>query len=186
MKHNLRTLGITDHNQYLSARGAILSGHPWKGLKLSPEEAAKLIESLDEEVSAKGWDSPENSSQVGNIGLDDNLYDLTDFGVAQYYVMKCETSRKRNILFELSLSEFKRIVRRKRCHYTGETLTRGDKHARNAFTLDRVDSSKGYTKDNTVPCANWVNTLKNELFENKGSKLLTDVHTLGKILTKLK
>ena len=49
------------------------------------------------------------------------------------------------------------------CHYTGLPMTYapGQGHTWAAVSLDRVDNSKGYTKDNTVLCCYWANTAKN-------------------------
>jgi rubredoxin len=46
------------------------------------------------------------------------------------------------------------------CHYSGVDLTM-ERKLPNTFSIDRIDSSKGYTKDNVVPCAYIVNIMKN-------------------------
>lgn len=181
MKHNFRTLGITTAKEWFAARGNFISMGQWKGVTLTPDQLA----ALDEAAAEKGWiRSDEDKSNDVKIPLPKEDF-LSDVAIAQYYLHKHQTSSERGIPFELSLSDFKKLVKRKRCYYTNQMLTRGLSD-RNTFTLDRLDSNKGYTKDNTVPCCGWVNQLKNELFENPKSSLLTDVKTLGKIIEKLK
>lgn len=50
----------------------------------------------------------------------------------------------------------------KRCPYSGEKFVFEKGHP-NMFSLDRVDSSKGYTKDNVVVTSVWANKAKNDL-----------------------
>ena len=42
------------------------------------------------------------------------------------------------------------------------------------MSLDRIDDSIGYTKENTVSCASVVNKVKNELLEKNLCKGLTN------------
>lgn len=171
--HTLKSLGIKNKVSWSTANGHFSKGMPWKKIKLSKEE----YQALQEEVKSLGWNNTENDRS-------DEDYLNSDVALCKYYVYKVESSNKRGLDFDLSLSDFKRIVSRKRCFYTGEPLVKVNGKP-NTFTLDRLDSGKGYTKDNTVPCAQWVNELNNTLFEDKTSSLLTDKKTLVKILSKL-
>lgn len=179
MTHTLASLDITTRDKWLSAEGYFSKGKPWKGIKLSAENYTCLCET----ASLKGWSKVEKVTAAAEDTRSEEDY-LSDVGVCKYYLYKYESSKTRGIQFDLSLAQFKSIMKRKRCYYTGELLVRGRGH-RSTFTLDRIDSSVGYTKDNTVPCAEWVNQLKNILFEDKGSNVLTDKKTLVKILSKL-
>jgi hypothetical protein len=106
-----------------------------------------------------------------------------DLQLADYYVKKFKNARERNIEFTLTLADLKKLLKKKTCYYTGQSLnfTGGE----NVFTLDRVDSKKGYTKENTVQCAGWVNRFKNEVFENTKSKTYITKENLFKILSKI-
>lgn len=106
-----------------------------------------------------------------------------DLQLADYYVKKFKNARERHIEFTLTLADLKKLLKKKTCYYTGETLnfTGG----RNVFTLDRIDSTKGYTKENSVQCASWVNHFKNEVFEHENSKTFITRENLFKILSKM-
>jgi hypothetical protein len=57
----------------------------------------------------------------------------------------------RNIDFSLTRKEFEQH-KNKNCQYCGDALDR--------IRLDRVDNSKGYTKENIVPCCFQCNRMK--------------------------
>lgn len=173
--HTLKSLGIKTKGQWLTANGLFSKGMSWKKIKLSKEDYLEL----QEEVKTKGW------VDRGGEDRSDEDYLNSDVALCKYYVYKAESSTKRGLDFDLSLSDFKRLVARKRCFFTGESLVKVNGKP-NTFTLDRLDNSIGYTKNNTVPCAKWVNELKNTLLEDKTSSLFTDKKTLVKILSKIK
>ena len=62
------------------------------------------------------------------------------------YLYKCKS---KNRAFELTSEEFENIITQN-CHYCGQT----------GHGIDRIDSSKGYTKTNTVPCCTKCNMMK--------------------------
>jgi hypothetical protein len=75
---------------------------------------------------------------------------------------------KKNIPFDLTKEEFKAIVLQN-CHYCGiesSSVVMAKPTANGAFVsngIDRVDSSKGYVKENCVPCCTRCNWMKNEM-----------------------
>lgn len=69
-----------------------------------------------------------------------------------------KSAKKRQISWDLSFEDIKDIPLT--CHYTGETLSL-EAHLYNTISLDRIDNSKGYTKDNVVFCGKLVNNMKN-------------------------
>lgn len=73
-------------------------------------------------------------------------------------------AKKANRDFEFSKEEFRNLIIQS-CVYCGDALTNERKSPRSygefKYTgLDRVDSSKGYTKENTVPCCSMCNYMK--------------------------
>lgn len=109
---------------------------------------------------------------------------------AKKYLEKTKSSFSRNIAFDLTLNEFKSLLNKQRCYYSGirlcDTGAKPNDVPPNYRTLDRIDNTKGYTKTNTVACAHKVNQLKNLLFETPHEEMrMTPKQVqlfLGKIL----
>ena len=62
-------------------------------------------------------------------------------------------AKERNIKFNISLKDFITLINQS-CYYCGKYPANG---------LDRIDSSKGYTLDNVVPCCKYCNRAKSDL-----------------------
>lgn len=106
---------------------------------------------------------------------------MSEEELAKKYIGKINDARSRHIDFTLSFNDYKNLLKRTKCYYTGVTLVPGTATGTqpdNAFTLDRKDSNVGYTKENTVPCSNRVNQIKSAF--NK------DIKLAEKILKKIK
>lgn len=88
---------------------------------------------------------------------------------------------KRGIEFSLSFADMKRLLSRKKCYYSGITLTMEGKHS---LSLDRIDDKKGYEPSNVVACSSYVNGLKNELLESKEKTRELSNGELKKVLSK--
>lgn len=106
-----------------------------------------------------------------------------DLMLAQHYVNKARNAKSRGIEFTLTLADMKKLLKTKKCFYTGQPLVFGE--TSNGFTIDRVDNTLGYTKENSVACANWVNAWKNSVLENTSSSTYITKENLFKILSKL-
>lgn len=61
------------------------------------------------------------------------------------------TAGRRGWVFNLSLKRFKKLIS-KICVYCGE----------NGYGIDRINSDKGYTKENIVPCCTMCNRMKSD------------------------
>lgn len=112
------------------------------------------------------WEESLYSKEEIKSCIDDtpqtNLHD--DVDIAERYIDKKKNAIKRGKDFLLGFSEYKKLTRRKVCFYTKLQFT-----AKNHFTLDRIECSIGYTKENTVPCCSEFNSLKAVLFEEPNS-----------------
>lgn len=73
-------------------------------------------------------------------------------------------AKKRGILFTISDAEFFSIIKTP-CYYCGKFRCRRNIHTKEEFYnfngVDRIDSLKGYTAGNVVPCCTYCNQAKN-------------------------
>jgi len=79
--------------------------------------------------------------------------------------------------FDLSLTDFKRMWEQQNglCWYSGIPMTTTVKDP-NKVSIDRVDSSKGYTLENTVLCTKRVNLMKREMSVEEFHKLVVTIY----------
>ena len=69
-------------------------------------------------------------------------------------------AKHRGITFKLTLKDIQEIPMI--CYYTGETLA-FKPNEWNTASLDRIDSTKGYTKENVVLCCSDINFMKQKM-----------------------
>lgn len=98
------------------------------------------------------------SDIVVNGGMEFDTY------VAAKYLSKKHNAISRGIDFCLTLSDMARLLKVKKCYYSGITLTLEGDHK---LTLDRKNDSIGYSKENTFACSYTVNQIKNKLLESR-------------------
>lgn len=85
----------------------------------------------------------------------------------------------RGLAWELTEEQFKELTSSP-CYYTGrapsniERSKAGEVYIYNG--LDRIDSTKGYTIDNVVPCCLHVNLAKNNWSEDEFYQMVKDVY----------
>jgi hypothetical protein len=83
----------------------------------------------------------------------------------QYFTNYRLNAKAKNLEFGLTMEEFEKITSSS-CHYCGDnpSLYRFNKRGWGGYLhngIDRMDSSKGYTLDNCVPCCKTCNFAKN-------------------------
>lgn len=94
---------------------------------------------------------------------------------------------KTNHFIDLSYEDFIKIIKNSNCHYCDKKLifnkhTRdGDaKYVSRAYQLDRKDNTKGYIKENVVPCCWNCNRMKSDIYTYddfmKLSPILKEIH----------
>ncbi len=73
------------------------------------------------------------------------------------------SAKKRNIEFTLTMVDMYELSFPLSCSITGEPLhfNRG-KASDNSFSIDRINTNKGYTADNIIVVSNRVNRIKND------------------------
>jgi PP-loop superfamily ATP-utilizing enzyme len=76
-------------------------------------------------------------------------------------------SKSKSLKFELTHEEFYNLLYNSECKYCGSS---------DSITIDRIDSSKGYTKSNVQSCCNSCNILKTFLSEREFLKQIERVY----------
>lgn len=82
------------------------------------------------------------------------------------YVSYIKRAIAKSLKFDLTVEEFFSLLENP-CEYCGDT---------ESLTVDRVDSSKGYTKDNVVPCCYHCNIMKGMFSTSKFLKHVEDIY----------
>lgn len=85
-----------------------------------------------------------------------------DVTLAKRYINKFNKCVAREIDWQISFSDYKRLMKIKRCQYTGMELTDPDCEPNKPTdrTIDRINAELPYTKDNIIICCHAANSLK--------------------------
>jgi len=116
----------------------------------------EYIKTLEEEKPIQMSTEP-----VPSETIDFDSVQSEDYRVAKKYLQIANSAATRGKEFSLTLADVRKLLRVKKCHYTGVVFGDGD----NAMTVDRIDSAKGYIKGNVVACTHWANQTKNSVYE---------------------
>lgn len=101
---------------------------------------------------------------------DESVKPLSDYQVAKKLIQLKQSADSRNIAFDLKFTTVKKLLKAKKCYYTGTLFTVDGSTGR---SIDRVDSSLGYVDNNVVPCTIDINSKKSNL-------TITDIELLHK------
>ena len=96
-----------------------------------------------------------------NTVVDNNIPDasvLWDKKVSTKFHRLYQSATKRNMEFGLRLKDVSRLLRVKRCFYSGKMPTADD-----PLSFERLDNDKGYIPENVVMCLTSLNKLKSNL-----------------------
>lgn len=114
---------------------------------------------------------------IQNSGTKHSSYKGTN-NVSKTYFSQIKTNaQKRNITFNLTINYLDKLIQSQnfKCYLSGMDISVNKKTA----SLDRIDSSKGYTKNNVAWCHKDINRIKsnlpNEYFINL-CKQVSDTH----------
>lgn len=103
------------------------------------------------------------TNSCGCLALDK----IEESAKSELYGRYMAKAKKRTINFELSRNEFDSLII-KNCRYCGSLPSQYLKNSRGTHTgfyngIDRFDNTKGYTKENSVPCCKICNVMKYNL-----------------------
>lgn len=77
--------------------------------------------------------------------------------LTKQYNNKKKDAKKKGLVFDLSYSQYQKIWKGNKCYYTDKLLSEEEK------SIDRIDSSIGYTVANSVLCDKTLNVAKGNL-----------------------
>lgn len=86
----------------------------------------------------------------------------------KFYYNIMYNAKKRNLACDITILDLQDLYVKQdgKCYYTGRQLSLSPKALRTVkASIDRLDSSKGYTLDNIVFCSAIINVMKNTLTE---------------------
>ena len=115
---------------------------------------------------------------------------VEDYDYSVRYVQKAKSCKERNIPFLLTFSEYKNILKTKKCKYTGVEM---NDITNDPFmlTLERIDANLPYVKGNVVAVCNFINSFKSVMLENHNAfwkddpdKMLKDMTRMVSVITK--
>jgi hypothetical protein len=163
--------------------------------QLQPEntvQATNCVESKPEVGIVESVATNQSTKNVIDIvpnkinDINTNLSEVVVHSVfaAKKYLSLVENATKRNLEFNISVEDFSALLRKNRCHFTGEELVhfphkRSDIDSKqveipsNYLTIDRLDSDKGYVLSNVVLCGHALNQLKSRMSNAEFEKAMS-------------
>jgi len=85
---------------------------------------------------------------------------LPDIEVAKKMINLQQSASSRNLEYDLSFETVRSLMLRTHCYYTGIKF---EEEGKLAFSVDRIDSKKGYIEGNVVACTVDINSKKSNL-----------------------
>jgi len=82
--------------------------------------------------------------------------------IAKKYLALMTSANSRNIEFDLTLADVRKLLTVKKCYYSGVILT-DEIDSDNQRSVDRIDNDKGYITGNVVACSRYLNRIKANL-----------------------
>jgi predicted nucleic acid-binding Zn ribbon protein len=124
----------------------------------------KICEVCGNKYTNPSWNSKFCSDECRTINKNKQLekYQARDYLYEQYKIVALQRKKE----FKLSLDEFWKL-KDSPCHYCGSLESING--------IDRYDSRKGYTPENSVPCCFFCNNMKWILSEEQFIKQCTKI-----------
>lgn len=82
---------------------------------------------------------------------------LKDIFLAKKYLNLNKNASDRSLEFKLSIQDVAELLNIEECYYTGKKITKANR------SIERLDSTRGYTKENCVVVDRSINSLKADL-----------------------
>jgi len=95
---------------------------------------------------------------------------MNDLSIAKMYVNKAQSAKDRGLDFTISFLEYKRLLLRKRCAYTGERFSNVYDDKWRSRSLERIDNKYGYISGNVTVVCHGINQFKS-VIENPTNPL---------------
>ena len=118
---------------------------------------------------------------------DEDIQSDFDYKICVKFIHIRNSARKRDKEFNLTISEVRKLLKRKTCYYTGIILSEPNELTQidTDRTFDRIDNNQGYLIGNVVACSKFANNLKNILFEKEDGLALGKLDLVKKLIEKL-
>lgn len=108
-----------------------------------------------------------------------------DPGINIWYTSYKYGAKNRNLEFNLSIEDFLDLIK-KPCVYCGQPAPERtvSAHKKNSYNIiaqgiDRIDSSKGYSKENCVPCCTICNRMKLDLSKTEFLDKISQIYNFS-------
>jgi hypothetical protein len=121
-----------------------------------PEVKARIAE-----YSKKKWADPESRAKMEETAKQWRM------SLGGKYSTYKKNAKRRNLEWDLTPTQFEEYWQ-KPCTYCGDEVE--------TIGVDRMDSSKGYTVENTTPCCRTCNTIKMALTTEEFMSKITQIH----------
>lgn len=99
-----------------------------------------------------------------------------NYRLCKKYMNLKQSADSRGKSFALSISDVRRLLKVKKCQYTGVTMTEASdlNPISTDRTIDRLDHNKGYIPGNVFAVCHVANKAKNDILENSETKVNID------------
>lgn len=86
-----------------------------------------------------------------------------DLTLISLYQSKAHSTNKRGLFFGLTFADYRDLMTRTHCAYTGRPFQPASENSSYSLTLERVNPCEGYTPENTIAVTNIANQHKAKL-----------------------
>lgn len=91
-----------------------------------------------------------------------------EFSISRRYKRLKQSAMEKHIPIDISLYDYEQLLISNSCEYCNGPLPKA------GHGLDRIDSSKGYTRDNVAPCCNTCNMTKSNVYTYSQMKIIAE------------